>query len=415
MEWVWLYFEQPSPLCGIILGYSWVALCLWQCVQSYRRGMIWLMIIWLFMLMYCFEPIKYFQFGDKISYRSQSRNDFTVYAVALYGYLFNLVFAMAVTYKTRKITLARQTRPVNAPFYLWAPCLAVAVVFMIFGKTGETILETGGYGQGGAEKSSMFGYAVIPFTVALIYSGTPKRRMTTFVLAALFVLKDLLYGGRVDSVILCLCFYVVYFQYKIKPKQMLYLLFAAIVLNQTFEMVRGDIYGRSIDEALLSSASGFSLSSGNTQEVYYASMRVYYMIQTGFLDAADRAESFVSFLASSVMPYSKLPEIANLSAYAKGRFNTGGGGLISAFLYAWGGIPLIIASAWLLATAFVRFMRGSKGSYLPMYITFAIATVPRWYAYYPIQLIKFCVIGMLFYILMETIRTGRLPKPHIFN
>lgn len=407
IEWILLYYSGVSTFNGIVLGASWLIFNLAQVCLSYKNNLMWLLVVWFFLTLYSYEPLRYFAYGMEVGFRWQVRTPWTVYNVALYSYLFNLVLGYLTSSK-RSVEDGKKICPIkNAQFLLWAFCLIIGVVLMIKGKTGETILESGGYGKNNKVVSSIYGYSIIFISVAMLYSASKFRKVVTLSVAAAYILKDLIYGGRIDSVMLILMLYMIYFRYVLSKKQITLILIFGFIFNEAFGAVRGAILQRSFTDALVDKITNFSLSSGNSREVYYASMRMFYMIKVGALDAADRISSFFYFLLSSVVPYSQLPPLASLVSYKSNYYHTGGGGLMPVFVYVWGGIPGVILSALFISRIFTSYIKKNQQGFGLMYTMLVIATIPRWYAYYPIQLIKMCVYGALFFTFTEMIRENR--------
>lgn len=412
-EWIYLYFAEINSFNGVILGVSWFAFTLWQVVLCYKKNVLWLMVIWLFMMMYSYEPIRYFLNGETISYRRQCENDYTVYQVALLCYLFNICLSYFT--KLRNVSTHDITQPqiISSPLYVWLICVVIATFCMIVGQSGDTIVESGGYGRGTGKVATSFEYGIIPMVIALRYSSTRTRKIIVLLMAMVYIIKTLLYGGRIDAIMLMIAFYTLFLHSIIKKRLAIILLFVAFVFNQAWEGIRVAINHVNISQTIAKKATEFSMSSGNSADVFYASERIIYMIHHGILGLEERIMSFCYFLLSFVRPYSSLPDLASLVSYKVDKYSSGGGGLAPVYIYAWLGIVGVILVSSLLGKLLSRFMRGKCGTFLYFYTIFVVATIPRWYAYYPIQLIKFCVYGAIFAWIMEVLRRARIPMLNI--
>lgn len=410
LEWIYFYFADITSFNGVLLGVSWFVYTLWQVVLCYRHNVLWLLVAWLFMMMYSFEPVRYFVYGGPISYRIQCESDYTVYQVALICYLFALCLGYFT--KLRKLSSQEISVPqiISSPFYAWIICVVIGAYCMIFGQSGDTIIESGGYGQGTSSTSSLFGYGIIPIIIALRYSNSRIRKLVVFILVIAYTFKTLLYGGRIDAIMLLIAFYTVYLYSVLSKSIATILLCCAYLFNQAWEIIRGSINHINITQSLVSTATNFSISSGNSADVFYASERIIFFIKNGVLGVQERVLSFIYFIESAIVSFSSLPDLANLSSFLMGRYSAGGGGLAPVFIYAWLGIPGVILVSSLLGIGFSRFIKGKCGTFLYFYIIFVVATIPRWYAYYPIQLIKFCVYGGLFAVVMEILRRGKIKR-----
>ena len=91
------------------------------------------------------------------------------------------------------------------------------------------------------------------------------------------------------------------------------------------------------------------------------------------------------------------PPLGNLQHYLKDVYPSGGGGLAVSYFYAYGDYLAIGLLALFVAKVFNK--RSSKKISMRIYAMFVVTMIPRWYAYYPVHLIKFCLIGtVLFYL-----------------
>ncbi len=378
--------------------------------SSFYHKNVWLGIVFFFMLSYCYEPSRYYFFHEQIATYSQSQTPSTVYYTGLLTLIFNLVFSWVIPFQNNCKNIGKPIQ-IRSNILIYLFCLVFGIVCLVQGKSGQTIIESGGYGNTlrNMEGSSLFGYGVIPLAVCLIYADSKVKRIILYCVCLIYIMKDFLLGGRVDSIILCLSLYMLRFRYIWSTRTTLIILAFGLVLNLTWGSFRSNTSVNFYD-TLSTEINNIGFRTGNSGEVYYASMRIYYMIEQGVLTTGKRIQSALEFLLSSVMPYNKLSSLANLSSYNRWHFRTLGGGLISVFLYAWGGVAGVIGVACLIGYAIRRFITAHVSKYFNLYICLVIATCPRWYAYYPIQLIKFCVFGVLFFVLMETVRTGKLPS-----
>ncbi len=410
LEWVYLYFAEITTFNGVLLGLSWFVFTLWQVVLSYRQNILWLMVVWAFMMTYSFEPVRYFAYGETLSYRVLCETDYTAYQVALICYLFNLCIGYFTRLRLIDKKSALKPRIQKAPLYVWLLCVGFGTYCMVFGQTGDTIFESGGYGRGTQTFSSLFGYGIIPIVVAFRYSYNRIRKILVSVLIGAYTIKTLMYGGRIDAVMLVIALYTLYFYSIFSRRSTIIFIFVGYLFTVLWGEIRSSVNNVNFSQKLSETTTNLSLSNGNSADVYYASERIIYLIKTGVLSIEERILSFMYFIESTVMPSSSLPDLATLASYKTARYSSGGGGLAPVFIYAWLGLPGVILIGSLLGKAFSRFISGRCGEFLFFYTIFVIATVPRWYAYYPVQLTKFCIYGALFAFGMEILRSGHIPS-----
>lgn len=324
LEWLILWGVGPSNISGKVLTLSLFVFSLWQLIESLHYKQIWFSVMQFFMLSYSYEPLRYFIFGENISrWRVICQNMSTVYNTAMLIFLFLISMYWFVSYRHKSVEYHKPPFQFRSDFALWLTVLVMGVALAITGKTGQNILQSGGYGHSNANVSTTFAYAMIPLTVALCYATTKARIRITMLAFCFYIVKDLLYGGRIDSIMLLLIAYMVYFRYKMSVRRTVILLFTGFFFFLLFGIVRADV-SQNIHKAAMSTLEELSLSTGNSQDVYYASMRIMYLIQHGVLDLATRLQSFVYFLISIFIPYSKLPAESNLTSYITTRYNSGG-------------------------------------------------------------------------------------------
>lgn len=352
------------------------------------------------MLGYNLEPSVYFLLHQQIGYRTQVENISSVYNVALYQFLFFILFTLLIKYPSKgNITNINFIGRRNSSF-IFNICILLFVICLIKGKSGQNIFQSGGYADTmkNIEVSSLYGYGIIFMGVGLVYANTKKKLRLLMIASAIYVLKDLSFGGRIDSIMLILLWFITYFQYYFKKKTILIIAIIAFIFNSFFELFRLATSGELVQ--LISNGNFMSLTTGNSGEVYYASMRIVYMIENSYLAVSDRISSAFYFILSSIVPYSSLPDIANLSQYQSDTFGTGGGGLGSIFIYAMFGIPGVALLGWFIANQFNNLTIPKCRIGTLFYSVLIVITTPRWFAYYPIAIIKYCVFGFLFLSLM---------------
>lgn len=274
------------------------------------------------------------------------------------------------------------------PYVYWTVFIA-AVLCFIFGLSGDNILESGGYGRGMSNRSSLYEYGIIFILIAIIYSKSGFHKNIVYFLCICFILKDLMFGGRVFSLQLLLAIFMLRYLHSISFKMFLLYVFVGYLFFQFWGHFR---------ESLQGSEGYIAKKDGNSAYVFYASMRIHYFIDKGILCLTDRLRSFFYFICSLFVSTDKLPSLANLSIYKQSSYYTGGGGLVSTFVYCWLGYPGVVLIPHFLGKILSGFYY-TNSKYFKFYSLLVLINIPRWFAYYPIGIIKFAFIGtLLFYI-----------------
>jgi hypothetical protein len=129
-------------------------------------------------------------------------------------------------------------------------------------------------------------------------------------------------------------------------------------------------------------------------DVVHSSSRLISFADNEIVPFETRMSSFVGWLSSPMVPWRFLPEEANMAAYMKDQYPTGGGGSPFAYFYFWLSYPGVILIGVLVGLIFRGYVR-HKGSLYGVYFVIIIATFPRWLSYSPINFIKMGVYGFL--------------------
>ena len=405
-------FAPPDEVIGKMLSVYGLLSVLYPFVQSLRTKDYHITIVFVFMMSYLFVPFNYFWLGLQINYYNACTNLTTVYLVLQILCLFHSILLFNL--KLSKGKEIKRKLLLESDGIIFTVLAIISFVLITFGSTGKTIFEAGGYVEAKELKtsSSFFAYSVIPISLSLIYANTKLKKNLAYGLAAYFCLKDLAFGGRVDSLELLLLMFMIRFQYLWSLKKILLGAAVGALFFLAWGALRSDVnigfWNALANQLPFLDGSGEKVyfQSGNAAEVYYSSARIIYMIENGILTWDMRIQSFIYFLLSSIVPYSALPDLANLSTYKQDIYWSGGGGLGPVFFYAFGGwIGVIVFS--LFVSYCMNLYTKNISRCVFYYVILLFSTTPRWYAYYPIQIIKFCVVGCLLYYFLRKLAKRR--------
>ena len=400
-------FLSPSITIGKILSVLAVCLVLLPLLKSFKTGDYHLSILFFFMFSYVFVPFNYYWMGLHINIYQECENENTVYKALQILCLFHSILLFTIRFA--KSGRVRQNGLSEENGLVHAILIAISLLFITFGKSGETILTTGSYSESlqVIQQSSLFGYSVIIISLAYIFSNTRRKQFITYCVIAYFCLKDLLMGGRVDSLQLLLALFFIRLQFILSKKAIIVAAVLGAIFFFAWGAFRSDV-NVGFFNALANSISGFGESgsrinfqTGNSAEVYYSSTRILWMIDRGILNISMRLQALFYFFVSAIVPYSMLPDIANLSSYLQSTYWSGGGGLGPVFFYAFGGWIGVVVFSLFVAYSINLFQNARSSKYAYFYAVLVLATTPRWYAYYPVQLIKLCFLGMILYIILN--------------
>lgn len=401
-----LYFLTPNDINGQILCILLVLVSFIPIILSWKQKDILFIVIYLFIFFYSIVPIQYyFGGGDVSSVRIQCQTSETVYNTALSIIFFYLaiIWGQWGNNKSSRYLRFENKLPINNNIAGYVVCLIVAIICIIFGKSGATILTTGSYAETLKESdiSSLYAYGIIPILIGMQFANSRKKINIILSLAAIYVIKDLLYGGRIDSIQLCLGLYVLYFRFKWSIKQTITILGISFIMLLVYGLFRNSV-SIGLVGALTEVVSNMGQSAHHS-DVYYSSMRLFYLIDNSILNLENRIDALFNFILSIFIPYSILPPIANLSKWHQDIASSGGGGLFSVFMVTmlgWGGMAIF---SYYLGRSFRKFQYLKGSNFFTFWVILTIIMTPRWYAYYPIAIFKFSLYGAVMYYLLNTL------------
>jgi|GEM_PF-629464 len=284
--------------------------------------------------------------------------------------------------------------------------LLVGVLILIFGLSGETLLERARYNDlESVEKSTLHEYFILIYLFIFIFS--PKGKFydyTLKVLIGIYAIKTILYGGRIE--VIQITFLFLYLKYVFKKKIKPYYIVILVLFGFYFINIISNIRSRPQDFLQGNVGEVFSLTnifitnkdvsyiSSNEGDVIQSSARMVGLVETYNISTQQRLYSFLCYLASPLVPASIMPDYANLATFKQDSYGSGGGGLISTYFFVWLGYsgPIIIA---LIISMLIKYFYKFQNKGLIVYGICLLCTFPRWFAYNPIFLVKFCLYAVI--------------------
>lgn len=396
---VFLLMIGESILTGKILFFSLMSIVIVLIIKSYLKHNNILLFSFIFMGVYA-NVTKHGLLNDNIiSVYSYFNTFYYLYKSSLLLFLFFIALFLFLKIDSPQKNKA-YTFVSNSKLF-WINIL-IAILFFSIGKSGETVLE-GVYGQTESTHSSLYEYFFIPYVAALIFSSSRSiHKWTLLILAALYVVKSILYGGRIEVVMMLSCLLFWKYHRILSRKMLLFFSFLGIVSMKILEIFRSGV--------------AFSLTSSTTKvilsqegDVMYASMRLIGMVDNHIFN---RIDALVQFIASIVIPSNVTKiELANLASYLSDRYPVGGGGLITAFSYAYGSYIGVFVMGVFIAKLFSNSLisfEAKKNSLFSLYVFFVFISMPRWFAYNPLLLFKFSFLGAIYIYILLKVKKFRL-------
>lgn len=283
-------------------------------------------------------------------------------------------------------------------YLFWCLYILACFIVCVFRRTGNM------YAGDSNEMSSLNEYVIILFLVCYIFSNDEKiKRYYLYLLYALYAFFAIITGGRVELVLLFFLLLTTVLQRKYSFRFLISVFLFGILVMNIFGNIRHNplilLEGDIVSIISPFKAASMSVQASNEGDVYWASERLLCLIEDGELTLMDRIESAFSYIISPLFPSSYLPETADLSSYKKDILTTGGGNLAPVNFFVMYGFVGVIFLAYFISYMLNSFSR-RKSNMLRVYTILIIVTLPRWFAYNPIQLVKLCVWGVICYYLV---------------
>jgi hypothetical protein len=370
-----------------------------------------LFIMFAFFLMYNVDAVRFYLTNVDLTLWPDFQQKNIVNEVIIYNSLFILALGSSIpsNINNGKIFLFDYSlKNIFVFFYFFIVC----VLIFLFGISGDSLFDGGAYGS--AEKSTLNEYFIMFFLFLILSLPKYNFRYASLlaILALSYSLKNFLYGGRIEVLqLFLLIFYVFYvFNKKIKYKWFYLFVFFAFYVNEVTTAVRSnpvDFFSGSYWEYLnpisfFKGDNDLGYLASNQGDVLQSSARLLGLIENNVLGLWERIFSFLSYIFSPIIPATVLPEYSNLASYKQDLYKSGGGGLIGAYFFVWLGFvgPIFIG---LFIGYFIKCFYTKKSIYYKIYGATLLITFPRWYAYNPVFIVKFCFYSVFIFFMVSVI------------
>lgn len=349
-----------------------------------------LLIVFLFFFQYIYT--LYYPFFTNITWGAFA-NEYTLkyyFKIAQLGLLF--ISTLGVFLKIEPSSSFKIQPQRNDILFIFS--ISFFSFLTIIGKSGEGLLS-GNYGSMDAQISTSFEYAIIPFIGALLFCYTKKQRFLIYILALFYILKNTLYGGRIESVMIIISLFVFIFVHKLSFKSILILFCLGIYLMTLVGHIRYNptLLLENDWGAILSIKSEKTYHIVNQEsEVNYSSSTFLMMLDSNIIKGYD---IFWAFIKSLFLPSKYVEKSGNLSLYTQGFFSNLGGGLIYVYFFVYASYIGVLFIAMFIAKLF-NCLKTFNVNFITILALFSILTFPRWFAYSPTTLFKMSLYGTVF-------------------
>ena len=271
--------------------------------------------------------ISFFDFFNRIDYYRKALKVQSVLLASLF------LFVSPSTFKNNYLLyLYLRTKTNNLYFYFF---YILCIIVLLFGLQGETIFQSGAYYSDAAAKASFYEYFILFFLISFYYSSRKKFHLTLlFILYSIYVIKTLLYGGRIEVVemsIMTFLLFSVNYSILVSPKKVLIFLllfyYSNIVVSNfrnNIDLVINNEYLELLNPVDFLN-SGNKVIYSNEGEVFHSSVRLVSLADQGYIPTSERIKSSFLFVLSVFVPIKLLPPYASLISYKQYEANSGGG------------------------------------------------------------------------------------------
>ncbi len=357
-----------------------------------------IVILYLFLGSYYMNFIYYYAFNIKTTYYTEyfgrEYYDFTLIIMSLFLlfiYIFNKKVNDCDDYKYLIRGISRKNNII-----LFTISIILIIFIILFGKSGQTILESGTYKVGsvvGVGGLAISEYIVLFLALAYKFSKEIKfSKGIIITLSCIYMLKMLLYGGRVEFLQVGILLYILYFEKQYTYIKLITISACVFIFFQIYGSIRTDILyflKNPLEISLfnhLEQPSDYKPS--NAGEVIYNSSLFLGVIKNHIVNFEDRLVSLLAFIMRVFLPTKFVPyKEAYLSNYLATISPAGGGGFISVYFYYYLGFIGVILISGYISYLFKK-SYGSKNEYFKFYCIIVFTTFPRWLVYDPITLFK---------------------------
>lgn len=269
---------------------------------------------------------------------------------------------------------------------------------LLFGKTGETVL-TSSYGKNSVNSFLNLSINEYYFLLLNFLFYTYRVGNLVHLISFLYLVKNILYGGRIEALQLLIS-YIIYFNINIKKPVYFILLFSISIIFEFIGIARST--GLSFDQFIdfsrnlsLFDFETFNKSFSTFGEVIYSSSVITGTIQESLISNDELFIMKFQHILSCIIPYSLLSNSANISSYIQTFSPSGGGALISTYFYFLFGFFGVVFFSSLYSYIFKK-VNLSKSRHINSITFLLIATSPRWLLYNHVTFIK----SFLFYSIL---------------
>jgi len=316
-------------------------------------------------------------------------------SVVIVAYRILLLFSLLLSGFSKKVSPNSlgnifYTRRKRNSIIVIVAIIALGFVFVyLFGRP-EAADERG-------SPSTFYEYSIIVFIVAYYFSGDSKAlKLLLDVELILFVLQNLIYGGRITALQLIFVFVSIRLVPRVSKKLVFLFLLFIMVIFSGIGMYRASF---SLDFGLIKNVFDQVLATGLSLDTAFAA---FYASQTFILlkeiSSVSQIVTYFSNWVLSIFLGGSLISDSNLSTISRQYFLHYNGGLLPFHFYYYLGYIGIIGICGYIASLFKVITRHNKPLY-SVILVYISASCFRWYLYSPSPVFRgLLLISIVYYL-----------------
>ncbi len=258
-----------------------------------------------------------------------------------------------------------------------------------------------------SNSEQIYEYCLMLFIFGFYYAGNNKKLRTILsILLISFSGYTLAIGGRVPILQMLIAFFIMNMIYKYNYKKIIFFTFLGIIAFTIF-----GIYGDHLDwntefsfKFILDEVLSRRLSLDTSISAYFTGLT--FVDYTNYITIQERLSNLVDYIKytflGSYANYKSIPDIT-ISHYVHYY-----GGYITSYFYYWLGIPGVVLISSYIGYLFKKIvnLKNTSSSFLKLYCVYIIATIPRWFLYFPTALFRGTLIFIILYICINIFISG---------
>ena len=269
-----------------------------------------ILLLFFFLISYLVPFYQHFFLGKAISYHDSFSSSYFIAQVLIVYSLFLLSIFIFTQNKIKYLFVNQRLTDFKSTHFLFLFLLLLIIVLSQIGLKGQNMLSGYSYGQIDYNRSPLYEYTLIFLSLMALVVNNSKIKKHIFLLLVLYLIfKDLIYGGRITTLMLLLLVYILFFENKISKKKIYLILtfmvfclsVASVIRSNPIIFLQGQLTFNDIFISLLGSNSSDIIST-NQGDVLQSSSRLLGFVETGILSFQDRLFSFFYFITSILIP-----------------------------------------------------------------------------------------------------------------